>query len=248
MGLLPKFIDDAASPPAKAVGKSMANIWELAIGNHVSLWMQKQELRQKENLQDYVKKIEEKTQNIPEENLQEPKMHLIGPALDASKYYIDSEELRNMFANLVAASVDNRKSDETHPSFVEIIKQLSPLDAHILQLFKNRSSFPSVDIRLKSKNEGYKPFQNHITPLYPEKDYKLYAVSITNLQRLGLLNIDYNIFFTDQSAYNFVNQHIAYKNAEQEIEKVKNDYQSVDFQKGTIQTTPLCNDFMIVCL
>ncbi|MFE4430440.1 hypothetical protein ACFRH9_25980 [Peribacillus butanolivorans] len=67
MGLLLKFIDAAAGPPAQSIGNTLANLWELGIGNHVSLWIKKQEVRQQQNLQDYVQKVEEKTQEIPEE-------------------------------------------------------------------------------------------------------------------------------------------------------------------------------------
>ena len=89
----------------------------------------KQQHRHSLNFEDYVSKIQNKTQEIPEEFLQEPKLNIVGPALEASKYYIDSEILREMFANLISSSVDSRKSSKTHPSFVEIIKQLSSLDA-----------------------------------------------------------------------------------------------------------------------
>jgi hypothetical protein len=50
MGLLPKFIDDAAGPPAQSVGNTLSGLWELSIGNHVSLWIKKQEVRSAKKL------------------------------------------------------------------------------------------------------------------------------------------------------------------------------------------------------
>ena len=46
---------------------------------------------------------------IPPENIQEPPLKILGPALEASKYYIEEEELRSMFAKILSSSFDNRK-------------------------------------------------------------------------------------------------------------------------------------------
>ena len=45
---------------------------------------------------------------IPPENIQEPPLKILGPALEASKYYIEEEELRSMFAKILSSSFDNR--------------------------------------------------------------------------------------------------------------------------------------------
>jgi len=44
-----------------------------------------------------------------------------------------------MFVNLISNSMDNRVSLPVHPSFPEIIKQMSPLDAEIISSFKKKS-------------------------------------------------------------------------------------------------------------
>ena len=76
---------------------------------------------------------------IPPENVQEPPLKILGPALEASKYYIEEEELRSMFAKILASSFDDRKNSIIHPSFVEIIKQLDVTDARILQFLKEQN-------------------------------------------------------------------------------------------------------------
>ena len=96
---------------------------------------------------------------IPPENIQEPSLKILGPALEASKYYIEEEELRSMFAKILSGSLDNRKNKILHPSFVEIIKQLDATDAHILKHLKIRNyheSYPIPTMRMILKKEqGY---------------------------------------------------------------------------------------------
>ncbi len=84
-------------------------------------------------------------------------MSIVGPALEASRYYIEEEELRKMFAKLIASSMNKNKSEIsiTHPSFVEIIKQLTPLDAQILDfIINNNQTAPIVRIGIKYPNGG----------------------------------------------------------------------------------------------
>src|SRR5690606_5835122 len=82
---------------------------------------------------------------IPEENLIEPPLSIVGPVLDASRYYIEEDDIRLMFSKLIASSMDNRNQTKPHHSFCEIIKQLSPLDAQILKSFGNVNNHPIVN-------------------------------------------------------------------------------------------------------
>ncbi|MFJ8071624.1 DUF4393 domain-containing protein [Peribacillus sp. NPDC096447] len=249
INVFPKFIDAAAGPPAQAVGNTLADIWQLGIGNHVSLWIKKQEVRQQQNLQDYIQRVEMKTQEIPEEFLQEPQLHIVGPAIEASKYYIDSDILREMFANLIASSIDSRKNTETHPSFVEIIKQLSPLDASILNNFKNIKQYSIAEIRFTKETLEYHTYQKHIMNFKDNHSFKSYATSLSNLERLGLFNIDYSSHSANESEYDFIKVHPAYIEAEQKINESKYEgFTMVKFQKGLFIKTPLCEDFTSICL
>lgn len=54
---------------------------------------------------------------------------------------IDAEELRDMFANLLARSMDTATAGNVHPSFVEVIKQLTPDEARILSTMDRDATF-----------------------------------------------------------------------------------------------------------
>lgn len=252
MNLYPKFVDEAAGPPAQAVGTTVADIWNLTIGSHVSLWNKKQQFRQQQNYLDYIKKVEEKTQKIPEENVVEPQLHIIGPAIEASKHYIESEELREMFANLIASSIDQRLQPETHPAFVEIIKQLSPFDAFLLKQFKEKNDLPIVQIRVENSiNPSFNIIQNHIMNLINQDNYKMQASSVSNLQRLGLLHVDYSFYTSESNGYDFINTHPAFIYANENLPSytaVDPNLSRIGIRKGVILLTPLGESFIHVCL
>lgn len=208
INIIPKFVDEAASPLAQSVGNTLSDLWGLGIGSHVSLWAQKQQLRQQENFKKYIELVGNKTQEVPEEFLKEPELHIVGPAIEASKYYIESELLREMFANLIASSIDSRKTNITHPSFVEVIKQLSPLDAQNLKSFGNRANFPIVNY-VHTIGSGRVNFHENI---FLENSFvtELHQISISmkNLERLGIISITYTESFPTEDYDKF------YKNEE----------------------------------
>lgn len=71
--------------------------------------------------------------NVSEENIVQPENYVAEPALQQIAYCFDSDELRNMYANLLSSSMQKDKKWEVHPRFVDIIKQLSPDEAKIIR-------------------------------------------------------------------------------------------------------------------
>ncbi|MGE7922362.1 DUF4393 domain-containing protein [Viridibacillus arvi] len=248
INILPKFIDEAATPIAQSVGNSISGIWDLVFGNHVSLWIKKQEVRHQRNYEDFVNRTNAKIERISEDNLREPEMYILGPAIEASKYYIASEELREMFANLIASSVDSRADGIVHPSFVEIIKQLSSLDASILKNFTAISKFPIVRINLTKENSAYQLIYENILDYTESDKFESYISSISNIQRLGLIDINYTISLAEPTNYEFVEKHPAYLKAKGLLqEKEYQSYQTCDFDEGVTKLTPLGKNFVLAC-
>ncbi len=87
---------------------------------------------ERENKVEETKKIlEAKLENIESGDIREPKLYVAIPAIQALSYSMDDECLRNLYANLLAKSMYVKTADKVLPAFVEIIKQLSPLDARV---------------------------------------------------------------------------------------------------------------------
>src|SRR5262249_12995200 len=64
-----------------------------------------------------------------------PKRTVAGPALEASRFAGGEPALREMYVNLLATSMDRDTATKAHPAFAEIIRQLTPDEARVVQFF-----------------------------------------------------------------------------------------------------------------
>ena len=85
--------------------------------------------------EEFEKEIRGKINKIPDEDLIIPKLHTIGPMIEDAKFCIEEKEIREMFANLIAAAVDKEKSQKISPYFSTIIRNMTPLEALMLKNF-----------------------------------------------------------------------------------------------------------------
>ncbi len=86
-----------------------------------------------EQIRDWVAvKLTEKLARTPASEIHIPKMSVAGPLLLALQFSKDEEELKNLYANLLASSMDGRISSRVHPSCVELIQQMSADEAKFL--------------------------------------------------------------------------------------------------------------------
>ncbi len=93
--------------------------------------VKKANLTYKYKLESFENDLKNKIIQIPVEKQCEPKLYMAGPILEALRYTIDEKELREMYLNLLASSMDIDKA--AHPSFANTISLMSPLDAKILE-------------------------------------------------------------------------------------------------------------------
>src|SRR5574340_702468 len=59
-----------------------------------------------------------KANSIPPQQVVEPKASVAGPALQGLAYSHDEADLKELYLNRLAASMDGRVSDKVHPAFV----------------------------------------------------------------------------------------------------------------------------------
>ena len=65
-------------------------------------------------------------------NIKTPPLSLSGPLVMNMAFSADEPDLREMYARLLASAMDERSADGAHPSFVNIIQQLTSDEAKIL--------------------------------------------------------------------------------------------------------------------
>ena len=236
----------AISSVFKGPAETFSQLWYYNFGYKMDIKV-RQRKQEVDNL--FLKDIATEVSNIPIDQIQEPKLSVLGPALEASKYYIDDEELRSLFAKLIAASMDNSKNEVLQPAFVEIIKQMSPIDAkNLINLYdiKDKQN-PIVSIILESKDsKNYKEVFDHF---YIENigniSHVRVASPLLNLKRLGLIEINYGVFLSDENRY------LSYEN-HPIINQFKNEYNddlhSIKLKKGLIKITNFGMDFCKICI
>lgn len=196
-----KVYDDCLKKPVQATGEVIAILPQAikAALEPVEQWI----LYKKHSLAITEKMLEEKLKDVNPEEIVPPEPYVAVPALNAIACCYDSNELRNLYANLIARSMLKKEKDNVHPAFVEIIKQLSPTDAVILKILfeKFRLSVPLVHANLLHSKQGdYIKIIKNICNVSPY-DYSVTAISIENLHRLKIIDITTNERFTNDAEY-----------------------------------------------
>ena len=178
-------------------------IWYCAFGYNWDMSIDKIQIDHLRNLGEFRNELAHEVNAISPENIQSPKTSIVGPALEASKYYMDEGEIRQMFARLIATSMDKSRSDKTHHAFVDIIKMLSPLDAknlYYLYTLKDETICNQV-IRI-AESGAYAIHRGNVWLGNPEKpEHNQQQVSIDNLVRLGLISVSYDRSISTDSFY-----------------------------------------------
>lgn len=192
-----KSASDAAQDNLPATMQQTDGALSTVVGffNNVVLYpVKKANLTFRYKLEAFEDDLKEKIKYIPQENLQVPPTMIAGPTLEALRYTYDETELREMYENLLASAMDNRISSEAHPSFVDTIKQLSPLDAIILRMFATKQQYKCGTINFNLTEDSSKNYANAMPDYFVEEfclleDPFLVSTSLINLKRLGIINI-----------------------------------------------------------
>lgn len=191
--------------------------------------------------------IAEKAQAIPPEHIVEPKASIAGPTLQGLAFTHEEPNLKEMYLNLLATSMDGRAASVAHPAFVEIIKQLDSEDARLVRgALRSPTAIPIVQIRRMIKDgSGYYLLVQHLLNLKDTKtgvaveDPHLPAM-IDNWIRLGLVEVAYDTHLTDPTHYAWVDQRPEFLRLSQESQP---EEARVEYQKGIMQRTELGKRF-----
>jgi len=235
---------DVAQPIAREVGKALGTIGKSV---NMALFPLSATVWGYEKIGSFIeKKVSEKLEGVPQERIVTPPLNIAGPAIEALKFSGDEETLQEMFANLIATSLDKKFVKDAHPSFVDIIKNLSPDEGLILRLFVTIPHYPSINVKLNQKNQkGFSIIQKNVCDLGNLANYKhqeLVSNYIDNLCRLGILNIPSTRKLNNEDKYKqLINS--------AELDKLKSSYAdnkdlSISFSHHMIETTGFGRQFI----
>lgn len=227
-------------------GKTFGDIWFLIFGG-ISRAADKRHAKYAHDLAIYEQELSASITKIPEDKRTEPSLQITAQALENSKYCIDEKELRKMFTALICNSMNSDFSKDIHPSFAEIIKQMSVLDAKIMNLYKQDNARIGLPVcQYIPRFPGLTPSTpapEHIFLELPDSDMLLCSLAISSLEGLGLVAVSYNHILSTPNVYDKFEQHPFYKVTAKSV-----PIMDMDIKKGVVSPTPLGRSFIKVCI
>lgn len=196
------------------------------------------------------KMLEEKLADTDPEEIVSPEPYVAVPAINAVAYCSDSDELRNLYANLIARSMLKTEKDKVHPAFVEIIKQLSPTDAIVLKFLYEKSGLFSPVVHLQwynPKNRTHINIMKNICNI-DAYDYQTTSMSIENLQRLSLIEISTDEKFSKEEDYEKILKSSKFDKFMKGIVVLSDPEDIPKFIKASIQPTTFGFTFCETCI
>jgi hypothetical protein len=183
--------------------------------------------------------------DIPEENQITPAPVVAVPALQGLSYSFEEPNLKELYLNLLTAASDDRRAEQAHPAFAEIIKQLAPREAKLLSVTLGRHLITAA--RLKNVT-GHPPgafivLMSHLLPLMDETtgqpmEEPHMRTWVENWQRLGLVNATYTERHPDDQAYAWVQERPEYARFAEDPSVT-----TLDFVKGLLRRTDFGEQF-----
>ncbi|MGI8465582.1 DUF4393 domain-containing protein [Pectobacterium punjabense] len=194
---------DLIQPAAQELGKGLAVIAQSVNAALLPLRLMVWKIEDIEKR--FIPKVAEKLKNTKPEDIITPKPNIAVPAIEALRYTADDESLSDLFAGLLASAMDKNKADKAHPSFVEIIKQITADEAEIINRFNNGIPIALIDIKYKKVNQiGEFLIYENISNLESEckiNNPSLIGSYINNLCRLGLVEIPSEYYMIHDDLY-----------------------------------------------
>lgn len=243
--------NDAGKPIAKPAGELLGLVPRAikAALSPVEKWV----LQKEYNIEETKRLLEQKLEGISPDLIESPDPHIAVPALQYISYCMDNDELRDMYANLLANSMNKVVKNGVHPGFVEIIKQLSPDEAKILKyMSNNHQTIPTISLKYGTRGNGSITIIENFSTAgenagceFPYQIQKCFD----NLCRLGLLyDAKGMTSFTDKTKYEPLKNH---KNivplATEEGAKLYGE-EKFRFDESIIRLTSFGESFCSICL
>jgi len=195
--------EDAFQPLAKQVGKAGGTLGKAV---NIALDPARAVIWGYDEIKGFVtSKVTGKLENrqVKPEDIVTPDPDIAVPSIEALRY----TKLKEEFANLLASAMDKNNSGEIHPSFVDILKQMSPDEAKILRYLSSQlGPFPFAVLRHYTdvKRGKFKPLDDYYGTVATDANCN-FPVNLntymTNLFRLRLLEKVDVIRLSDENEY-----------------------------------------------
>jgi hypothetical protein len=199
-------------------------------------------------------RLSEKLEGVNPSKIRTPPPNVCGPAIEALRFTAGVHILREMYATLIATSMNSDANQTAHPAFVEIIKQLTSDEARLLRSFRQHSSFPALWIQVRALEPeprgAYDPDLRHWSDLAEREQCdspELVCEMISNLERLGIVRLDKDTRLSDDKEYEKLEQHLEISERVDELQE-RFPGRHVELVRGLMELTPLGELLIAACL
>lgn len=206
-GVALEIYKDTLQPSTQPIGAVLSYL-PRTIRLAFSKW-EKWIINGEESLRITAEMLKDRISQIPENKIVEPEAYVAVPAIQQIAYCQNNDTLRELYANLLASSMNSDKKWQVHPSFVDIIKQITPDEAKIINFIPSfkKNLLPLIDVKLYDKNAngkvGHQLFITNFTTVgldIIENPMNICSY-IDNLVRLNILEIPATYHLTNTELY-----------------------------------------------
>lgn len=243
-GLLKEIYGDLAKPGVTQVGKALSTV--IGLGNTILWPLALLNERAKIALENNLEKYRQQLINVPSERITEVPPE-VGVPIAEKLGYVTDEQLSDLYINLLAKASTTDFANTAHPSFVNVINNLSPDEALLFQHIG--TDLPFVEARLMKKNANeWQTIGQLLTGLetvaklsFPQNIVAYFS----NFEGLGLIDIRHDIFIANPQHYEKLEN--LYR---PRLEQVPHDEAThkLVFNRGKIELTPFGHLFISACL
>ncbi|MDP1697413.1 MAG: DUF4393 domain-containing protein [Xanthomonadaceae bacterium] len=239
---------DAVQPAAKEIGKSLHLV---AKAVNAALAPVEGLVWGVDRIRDFVReRVATKLDNVPPEDVQQPKPHVAVPAIEALRYTGAESDLAELYANLLATSMDKATAYRAHPGFVDMIKNMSPDEARIMKFLATSGSQPLVNIKfIMKEGGGFSVPHRHLSLIGLKagcEHVPLASTYLDNLIRLGLVEIPPMTRIKADEPYTEIEDHSEVKAILEDLRKIETH--RVDVEKIRLNLTDLGRQFVRTCV
>lgn len=235
---------------AKGINKLAQLFWASPIGIKADTYIAERPFKLQKALEEMQTKYDN---NIPTEYQVEPSSYIALKGANELNYSLDEEHLKEMFENLLVSDMDSRKKNRVLPSYIEIIKQLSPDDAKFLKLLKNKNgNFCSIEL-IGEHDNGITNmhFDKYIIYDYRKEgsiskyhDKRLNPLVIDTLEKEKLIKTKYDAHFHNRDD----EYECLFSSAKLNFHKELEEEFHLNYNKGFVELTALGQNFVDICL
>lgn len=181
---LPSSTQEALlNPAAETLGKALDGAATIVCSPLLML-----NIVSKALLHKFSTEINQKINGIPQSNRDTSKLGLVIKAMEEARYQLTEDDIREMYVNLIASTVDNRKNSLVNPRLATVVAQFGINEAHIMESLAHNTSKLLLTSQLWVI-DGSSDYW--ITPRFLSIDNELtseYASSIDTLKSLGVID------------------------------------------------------------